>query len=133
MESPSDETQLQDTARAIRAYLPGLVPEDLASALDRELADLLELARQGHLVGDRVAATLEQSPATLAWSGAFLEHGVPPEFVVLPERAYQGLPGAPVATPPDKYRCPEGDFVFYRRTAAVPLPVCPTHRAPLER
>lgn len=133
MSSPDEDEVLLDAARAVRPYLSELVGQPTAAELDAELAALLASARGGHAVADRVAEMLSRSAEVQAWAAGFLEHGCPPEVAELRERAFQGLPGVPEAPSPDKFRCPEGDYVFYRRAVGVRVPPCPTHKTPLER
>lgn len=133
MDSPGEDTLLLDAARAIRGFLPELVEQCFAAEVDDELVRLLALAEEGKPVLEQVAAVLSRSPETLDWVSAYLEHGVPPEFAEVRERVFQGLEGVPAAPAPEKYRCPSGDFVFYRRSVGIPVPQCPTHQIPLER
>lgn len=58
---------------------------------------------------------------------------LPPDLQPASELGYEGsfgyqvLPGTASPTAADKYCCPEGDFVWWRRSVANPIPACPTH------
>ena len=45
---------------------------------------------------------------------------------------YSGLPGEPSPIQADKFRCPYGDYVWYRPEVGVPIRRCPTHHCALE-
>ena len=127
----NDETILE-LARAVRPYLSELVEEPRAAALDAEFAELLAEAPARGDVDERVLDLLGQSPALGDWAAAFLERGAPPEVAYLEERSrLQGLAGEGEVVRAPRYACPEGDFVFYRRSVGQAVPECPTHHLPL--
>jgi hypothetical protein len=124
-----DRTILE-AARAIRPYLPGLlVTKTDAERLDRDLAELLARSRRGEDVEGLVEASLRQRRATFNWTAGFLEMGRPPRMAAVDaERSeYAELPGAGDPTRADRFVCPEGDYVWYRRAVGQVAPACPTH------
>ena len=103
--------------------------------MDAELAQLLAGAAGGEDVDGRLRAVLEAHEAT----SVFLERVLadapafrPPRVVSAHRRRYSSLPGPPSPVSADKYRCPHGDYVWYRPEVGVPVPPCPTHHCELE-
>ncbi|GAA1261301.1 hypothetical protein GCM10009665_58830 [Kitasatospora nipponensis] len=133
-ETQSGDEAILDALRTIRGYLPNLVGAAEAAEIDRELADLL--ARPPLDTATVVARGLEvlqRHNATLEWAATYLDSGYPPDIRALIEQRerYAGLPGQ--GDPPPaarRYRCPNGDYVRWRRGAEVLRP-CPTHHLPL--
>jgi hypothetical protein len=124
-----DDETILELARTIRLYLPALLGEGPAAAVDRQLAELLDPARQGDDVDDRILDLLREPLAVHNWAAGFVQHG-PPE---VHERGLSPLPGAGSTLPPPKYVCPRGgDTVWYRRAVGQPVPRCPTHDVTLE-
>jgi hypothetical protein len=123
-----------EVARTIRPYLPDLVGAE-AGAYDQEIAQLLAEARTGRDVSDQLFTVLTRSPAAHAWSARVLEDEQhrPPEIAPPRVRSYnfEQLAGAGEPVDAERYACPEGDYVWYRISVAVPVPACPTHKCPL--
>ncbi len=106
-------------ARAIRPYLPDLLGETAAEC-DRQLADLLAQAQQHQAVDTQILTLLKGNPKTLQWLK---------EFLATPaiSKGFERLPGSSGAVSAPKYVCPQGDYVWYQRSAGIPVPTCPTH------
>jgi hypothetical protein len=117
-----------ELARAIRPYLPELLGEH-AAEVDRKLANLLAAAGRGAAVASAVLECLRERDATHGWGAAFLETGLPPDVAGLGTvwRHYDPLPGEGAPVLVDKYACPAGDYVWYRRSRGQSPPACPTH------
>jgi hypothetical protein len=106
-------------ARSIRAFLP----EQLgvaADECDRQLADLLAQAQQGQSVDTQILTLLKGHPQTRQWLSEFLA-------AKASSKGYEQLPGSSGAVSAQKYVCPQGDYVWYQRSAGIPVPPCPTH------
>jgi hypothetical protein len=105
---------------------------DQARTVDEDLAELLTEAQHGQDVEERVLDRLRQPPAVHNWAAMFLQHGLPPDVVEARDRGFSRLAGGGEAVPADKYTCPIGDVVWYRRVVGQPVPQCPTHHVTLE-
>lgn len=116
-----DPEKILDCARSIRPYLPELVGTE-AETVDRQLADLLAQARVGDSVDAEILALLKRIPNTRNWAAEFL---APEQF----SKGFERLPGSSGAISAQKFVCPYGDYVWYRRSAGIPVPTCPTHGA----
>jgi hypothetical protein len=135
------DTTLLDAARAIRPYLDELLGDAAAAdELDRSLAELLAAAGAGAAVDEPIERCLRERPATLEWTAFYLKHQVPLQVASLgPHRnstfggGYSGLPGPGEPVRAERYSCPGGDYLFYRRDVGQPIPTCPTHGLALER
>jgi hypothetical protein len=117
--------RILDAGRAIRPFLDDLVPER-ARELDAALAEALVEPEPV----DRVLALVTADPETAAWTVAFVSEGQPPGEGS--DRAYERLPGHGSPTIAPRFQCPRGDYLWYRRSAGLPVPTCPTHGLPLE-
>jgi hypothetical protein len=124
------EKFVREGAAAIRPHLEKLVGLDNAAELDLRLSELLSAGPPEPLL-----AALKGSPATAQWWREFVQgRGVPPEEASVDDSgliAVRGLPGLgqPVL---DRYACPvDQDYVWYRRSPASAVPLCPTHRVQL--
>lgn len=127
--STSGENVLE-AGRAIRPDLPGIyVSRDGWQEVDGELAAALAVGDP--LVAVRlVRAVLEGHPETAQWWAAFESNGCPPGLAVTRGASSPvGATGEVVAAP--RFACPRGDYVWYRRSAARPIPVCRTHQVRL--
>jgi hypothetical protein len=117
-----------EAARAIRPYLPELVPGE-AEAIDGELATLLASLPDDPAAPGKIEQRLLSPKPLLEWTATFLDGGEPPDVKELRtavEERYAGLPGHGDPPPlPRKYVCPSGDYVRYRR-GGEPLPPCPS-------
>lgn len=108
-----------ESARSIRPYLPELTGVG-ADCVDRQLAELLAKANAGESVHIEILDLLKSDPATRAWTAEFLS----PQPV---SKGFVRLPGNSGAVAAQKYACPQGDYIWYRRSVSIPIPVCPTH------
>lgn len=106
-------------ARSIRPYLPELLRSE-AEQVDQQLADLLKKAKAGQQVDQQILELLKSHRKTHDWMAVFLS----PKQA---SKGYQRLPGNIGAVSAQKFVCPEGDYVWYRRTARTPVPSCPNH------
>jgi hypothetical protein len=123
------EEAIREAAQAIRPYLGSLVGAEAAAVKDAELANLLG----GGAESDRLLAALTADERTRQWWLDFLRFGgLPPEIAPRDERVrVRGeLPGLGLPVLP-RYACPRGDYVWYRRSPAIPVDRCPTHGVPL--
>jgi hypothetical protein len=126
----SRRAQIRDAARALRGDLPALgLPQ--ADALDHSLSDLLAAGEAGADVDDELIELMRTDPRTRAYVELFLRFGSPPDPEYVEVRGISPLPGDPGPIPLAKYRCPMGDYDWYRRAAGQPVPSCPTHDVPL--
>jgi hypothetical protein len=132
------EYGLLEAARAIRPYLAELVGPAAAS-YDGQIAELLASASSGRDVTDQLRTLLNGNEATSSYVDAVLADAPryrPP--AVQPSRLrdqhYQGLPGdvGPIMHA-GEYRCPQGDYVWYRPASGVAIESCPTHGPGLVR
>jgi hypothetical protein len=118
---------IKEAARAVRPYLESLLGQDRAGQLDLELARLL--GATGNI--EELLGKLQADFRTRQWWLDFVRcSGVPPEVAQGAGSVRSGLPGLglPVL---DRYACPAGDYVWYRRSPAIRVPNCPTHRVQL--
>lgn len=111
-------------ARSIRPYLPELLGADFEQ-VDQQLADLLEQAKAGQQVDRQLLEILKSRPKTRNWTAEFLSS----EQV---SKGYQCPPGRAGAVSAPKYICPEGDYIWYQRSAGTSAPACPTHKCDLK-
>jgi hypothetical protein len=126
-----DEDPILDAARAIRPYLPHLVGTR-ADDVDRTLVELLKGASAGETVDDALLDVLQRDPATHNWTASYLERGLPPDIAAVREKGLQELPGHGEVVAATRFRCPRGDYLWYRRSVGQEIPRCPTHRMELE-
>jgi hypothetical protein len=105
--------------RSIRPYLPDLLGTE-AEEVDRQLAELLEKANTEQKVDQQILEILKSRPKTRNWMAEFLS---PKQQ----SKGWQQLPGSSGAVSARKYVCPQGDYVWYRRSAGILVPSCPTH------
>ena len=107
----------------------------MAADVDAELAGLLADAAGGEDVEGRLRAVMEAHEATHVFLERVLEDAPgfrPPRVVSELTIRYSGLPGDPSPVQADKFRCPYGDYVWYRPEVGVPAEHCPTHHCALE-
>lgn len=120
MPSPRfDPEELLECSRSIRPYLLELLGAE-AEAFDLQLADLLAQAKAGESVDTKILELLKSHPKTRNWAAEFLAPKQIP-------KGFERLPGSSDAVAAQKFVCPEGDYVWYRRSVGVPIPICPTH------
>lgn len=121
-----------EAARCIRPFLQELSGSD-AEDLDRQLAELLA-ARDSQGVENQILDLVACREATREWMRQFLENrnfqkGQPLEV----QRNYSPLPGSPSPVGAVRFKCPQGDYVWYQFSVGTPAPQCPTHRVDLVR
>jgi hypothetical protein len=110
-------------ARTIRPFLSNLLQTE-AEPVDQQLAHLLGQAKAGLQVDQQILEILESHPKTCRWIDEFLSS----EQV---SKGYQPSPGKPGVVSTPKYVCPEGDYIWFQRSAGTPVPSCPTHNCQL--
>lgn len=118
-------------ACTIRPYLKELVGEE-AAAYDREISRLLAAAIAGTDVGDELMSVLVRSPKVQTWAAQVLEDDLhrPPELQPLAELGYEPVPTRePPPTEAEKFCCPDGDYIWWRRSIGQQVPTCPDHSA----
>jgi hypothetical protein len=123
-----DDSTLMEAGRAIRPFISELVAEPAAAAaLDRGLASALARA-DTPAAATEVLTLLIASQATADWLIDFENLGYPPAF--RPPSGVRGvflLDGDGELVRARRFRCPKrNDFTWYRRSAAQPIPLCPT-------
>jgi hypothetical protein len=123
---PAGEQTLE-AGRAIRPYLAELFPErpGIHRDLDVRLAAALALtARDEEAAASEVGVLLRAHPETVHWTAKFAAHGVPEDAA----RRGHGPGGLGELVVAPRYACPvDDDYVWYRRSAGVLPPRCPTH------
>jgi hypothetical protein len=127
---------LIEVARAIRPFLPQLLPPLQAEEVDREIAELLNAP--GGDLAPALQTLLEQHEATADFMADVLDDAPlfrPPAYQHHTVRSsiYKSLPGDPPPAYAGKFGCPQGDFVWYRPAVGMPVPCCPTHNVTLVR
>jgi len=120
--SPFKPEQILDCARTIRPFLPELVSAEMVQLMDGQLATLLAKAKAGEAVTADILEVLKSQPDVRSWAGEFLSPESVPKGV-----GDAQLPGRVGAIAAPRYVCPEGDFVWYRRSLGTPIPKCPSH------
>jgi hypothetical protein len=117
-------------ACAIRPCLTQLLEARQAAEIDKKLAELLAQSQTDLKVDNQILKLLAKEEATRTWLAAFLEHNLPPEVT----RFYSPPPGIIGPVPGmTKFVCPEGDYIWYRRSVGEQIPQCPTHQLELVR
>jgi hypothetical protein len=117
-----NDDDVLEAARTIRSFLADLPGLDDPGMIDATLA--VAVAQ-----GDAPAADAElrRLHATRRWAKEFNRRGVPPELVGEQTRSGASpLPGHGEIVAAPRFRCPENDYVWYRRTSG-PVTRCPTH------
>ena len=134
----TDEGVLE-AARAVRPYLPDLVGPE-AERLDDRVAELLSDFNGREEVIAALRLVLDSHEGTssfLDWVLADAPHYRPPSVqpdYLRDSESFSPLAGA--VTPilhSGKYRCPKGDYVWYRPAVGAAVPACPTHGSALRR
>ena len=146
--TPATNEGVWETTFCVRPFLKYLLPDRAEAAhVDKKLADLLR-ARRTRRRGSRAAAcsarrargnecvlqlVLDDPKLRPPISGCcralrgstWLSSGA--------VSAYSALAGIEQPLSAPKFRCPRGDYVWYRPGVGVPIPRCPTHDCALER
>ncbi|HEY9659603.1 MAG TPA: hypothetical protein V6C65_14180 [Allocoleopsis sp.] len=117
--SQFDPEEILECARAIRPFLPELLGAE-AEQVDRQLAELLAQAKVGQQVDAQILELLKSHSKTRQWAAEFLSPKEVP-------KGFDRLPGNMDSVSAQKYVCPQGDYIWYRRSVGVPIPICPSH------
>jgi hypothetical protein len=125
-----------EAGRAIRPYLESLTGPR-AAELDDRIAGLLAADAAGEDVEAELRSLLLTDRATAVFVEEVLTdapHYRPPALQPGYETPVERGPGgdAPpgsvgVIAPSGKFVCPNGDYVWYRRSVGAVIPNCPTH------
>jgi len=122
-----------EAGRAIRPYLDNLLDDTATAAgLDRHLAELLTSAAERSDRARRLRDLLDQHADTAWFLTQVLTdapHYRPPDQqpgYLQRGGATAGPLGDPGIVAADRYRCPHGDYVWYRPDISIPVPACPT-------
>jgi hypothetical protein len=113
-----------EAGRVLRGVLPELYGDHGWRAVDDELSLCLNQLDPG--AAERIRAILESRPETAGWWWNWQrseDHG----GAVEPVRGADFVAGGGEVVAAPRFACPRGDFVWYRRLASVPVPVCRTH------
>ena len=124
-----------EAARAVRPYLAEFVGPALAADVDAELARLLAGAAGGDDVEAGLRTVMQAHEATSVFLERVLEDAPsfrPPRVVSALTKRYSGLPGQSSPVPADKFRCPYGDYVWFRPEVGIQAERCPSHHCALE-
>ncbi|HAC65631.1 MAG TPA: hypothetical protein DCF68_19395 [Cyanothece sp. UBA12306] len=115
-------------ACSIRPYLSDLLNAEKVQTFDDQLADFIQQAKENQdAVSKRILKLLSSEPSTREWSQRFLNLEEKER-----ETSFQPIPGNPsYISGLIKYRCPEGDYIWYQRQQGDPIPNCPTHHIKL--
>jgi hypothetical protein len=132
-----------EAGRAVRPFLAELVPPEVVAEVD---ADLAQLFARGS-AADELAAAVRELLEAQEGTSAFLEQVLddaprfrPPQIVSeLADRGgemalpgYSELPGQTGPVRATKFRCPHGDYVWYRAEIGESPDRCPTHHCALD-
>jgi hypothetical protein len=116
-----------EAARAVRPFLLELVGPG-AHDLDDELADLLAAAMRGADVEDELRAAFGRHEGTSVFLERVLQDAPDyrPPVELVSRGDYDSLPGTSPVGLGMKFRCPFGDYVWYRLQIGERPPDCPT-------
>ncbi len=126
-EPEADRERTLEAARTIRPYLETLRGVEDPAAVDAELVTALAASD-----AERALAALRGQTATRRWLNDFRLHGVPSDLLPADVRSGAAPPGLGEVVRAPRYRCAANDYVWYRRSPGVAIPVCPTHGMRLE-
>jgi hypothetical protein len=117
------DDDIVESAHAIRPHL-GFLAGAAAEGIGAQLAALLEKAGQGEPVASDILELLAGNDATRAWLARHLLTRSPAEWA----KSYLPAPGGGEPLPTPRYRCPKGDYIWFRHTLGRDIPKCPTHK-----
>ncbi|MEY9842797.1 hypothetical protein [Streptacidiphilus sp. EB103A] len=125
-EKHMEEEALFEAARAIRSYLPDLVP-GRADEIDARIGE--SLALEPSEAARHLSELLSSEAKLLNWAAELVaDPELRPPDVARSVKAYQPLPGTQPPVAAKRYICPVGaDRVWYRRSAGQAVPHCPEH------
>ena len=106
-------------ACSIRPHLPELLGPE-AQKVDQEIAQLIAQSKLDQPVHQQLLELLKSYPSTRDWMAEFLS-------LKQTTRGFEPLPGRSQPTSAQKYVCPQGDYIWYRRSVGTAIPTCPTH------
>jgi hypothetical protein len=112
-------------ARNLQSHLDELLPAEEANRIGGLLDEVLNAG--GKDVGNSILEVIAIHESTRLWLNKVLEERGELDNV----KAYSPLPGKPTPIAADRFVCPKGDYVWYRPSVGVPVPLCPNHRLPL--
>lgn len=120
----------EEIVAGVQALLPRL-PDLLggeAEDMRHELHTLLVQLQAGQKTEAQVLAVLDRQASTRQWFAEYIQ-SQPDE----PERLrpQDKLPDLPVASTIPLFRCPQGDYEWFRPVLGIPIPLCPFHHVPL--
>lgn len=118
---------VREAACAVRPYLTDFMNRKAAAELDAELAQLLNSTGD---VAERLRAVLDAHDDTRFFLERVLDDAPrfrPPQVIPPKMRGYGGLPGQGGPVDSEKFRCPNGDYTWYRPEVGVDVGSCPTH------
>lgn len=132
-----------EAGRAARPFLTELVEPEAVAAVDADLARLLAEEAPAGGVAAAVREVLEAHEGTSAFLEQVLDDAPrfrPPQVISeavdrdadLAPPGYSTLPGIPAPLSGTKFRCPRGDYVWYRAEIGETPERCPTHHCALE-
>jgi hypothetical protein len=128
------EEGVWEAARCVRPYLVEYVGAAAAAEMDATLSRLLNDGTHGEEAERRLREVLDAHEATSMFLERVLEDAPafrPPWFSTR-RKGFQDLPGDQLPVGADKFKCPNGDFVWYQLEVGSRIPPCPTHRCTLE-
>jgi hypothetical protein len=117
---PYRDEEIVSCARAVRPVLKDLLGEAWP-VVDGALVVLITRADNSEPVADQILELLAEREPTRLWAHNFLGA----ELLSEATRTYKPVPGHGEPIPARRYLCPRGDYEWYRRSAAQPVPVCP--------
>ena len=118
--------EVLEGAREIRSHLAELIREG-SGALDGKLGALIERGTAGERVDNEIIDLLREDERTRTWLQEYLG-----DESLLATRSYSPTPGKGEPVKTQRFRCPEGDYEWRRRSIGQAIPNCPNHDIPLE-
>jgi len=128
-----DPSRVLETAALIRGYLPELVPADEAKTIEQIVSHLLNSAEVDRSeIAGQLIQVLGSRARTRTWMRRVLDDEAlrPPEVQDVEERGVDPI-GTALPVRARRFKCPHGDFSWFRRTAAHTPPNCPDHNCAL--
>lgn len=120
--------QILELARAIRPYLPDLLPQPTATKVDQTLENLLAEADSNSSTPLLIQKCLRSHEATREWANKFLGD---PEFADT-HRQYNPLASQPSVILSTPFKCPECHRIWFRSRVGEEIPLCPIHNIPFK-
>ncbi|WP_394619437.1 hypothetical protein JNUCC0626_10155 [Lentzea sp. JNUCC 0626] len=125
-------------AKLVRGYLPDLVDEQRAIALDRRIGEIVGQDAPDPVLAAELHAMLGEDDPVLEWVEEVLDDPclLPPGLPGAGVRdvGYEPLLGGGAPIQAELFVCPvNGDFLWYQPGVGVQVPVCGTHGCRLVR